>query len=99
MKRALAVVVVLLVVAVVLPAVAAACPNCTSAASTTEKPGQTGVWRGMYWSILLMVSAPFTMVVGLFVAVRRARRRQLGSAPPAPPPLAFPERGDAGARP
>ena len=99
MKRTLALLAVLIVVAVLLPAVAAACPNCTSAASTTEKPGQMGVWRGMYWSILLMVGAPFSMVVAMFVAVRRARRRHLASSPPAPSPLAFPGRGDVGARP
>ncbi len=99
MKRALWIVAVVLLVAFVLPAVAAACPLCKEAASATEKPGQAGVWRGMYWSILLMVSAPFAMVAGMIVAVRRARRRLLASAPPSPAPLAFPERGNAGARP
>ena len=99
MKRTLGIVAVLLVLAVVLPSVASACPNCVGAASTTEKPGQAGVWRGMYWSILLMVLAPFAMVVGMIVVVRRAHRRQLASAPPSAPPLAFRERGDAGARP
>ncbi|MGE5413655.1 MAG: hypothetical protein ACM3NW_05725 [Syntrophomonadaceae bacterium] len=99
MKRVLWIVTVLLVVGVILPAVASACPLCKEAASATEKPGQTGVWRGMYWSILLMVSAPFAMVGAMIVAVRRARRRMLASSPPSPPPLAFPERGNAGARP
>ena len=99
MKRVLWIAAALLLVALVLPAVASACPLCKEATSTAEKPGQTGMWRGMYWSILLMVSAPFAMVGTMIVAVRRARRRQLASAPPAPPPLAFPEGGGAGARP
>lgn len=98
MKRTIGLLAIVLVLAVLLPTVAAACPNCTSATSTTEKPGQMGVWRGMYWSILLMVGAPFSLVAAMFVTLRRARRRQLASAPPAPAPLAFPERGDAGVR-
>jgi hypothetical protein len=97
MKQTLVAVVILLVLAAVLPAVAAACPNCTSATSTTEKPGQTGVWRGMYWSILLMVGAPFAMVSAMIVAVRRARRKLDAAQPPAVPPLPFPG-GGSGAR-
>jgi hypothetical protein len=94
MKRAIRIAVVLLVLTVVLPAVASACPNCVGAASTTEKPGDAGVWRGMYWSILLMVGAPFAMVVAMFVAVRRARRN-LPPPPPGPAPLPFPGAGGA----
>ncbi len=97
MKRALWIAAALLVLAVVLPAVASACPNCVGATSTTEKPGDAGVWRGMYWSILLMVGAPFSMVVAMIVAVRRARRRLEAGLPPPAPPLPFPE-GGAGAR-
>jgi hypothetical protein len=89
--RVLAVVVL---VAILAPALAAACPLCTAAASNADKPGQSDVWRGMYWSILLMVAAPFTMVGAMIVAVRRARRN-LPPPPPAPPPLAFPGAGGA----
>ena len=94
MKRALWIAAVLLVLAVVLPSVASACPNCVGAASNADKPGQSDVWRGMYWSILLMVAAPFTMVTALIVAVRRARRN-LPPPPPAPAPLSFPGAGGA----
>ena len=98
MKRVLWIAAALVLVALVLPAVASACPLCKEAASTAEKPGQAGVWRGMYWSILLMVSTPFAMVGGMILAVRRARRRLQAAAPPPPaPPLAFPG-GGAGAR-
>ena len=48
---------------------------CNYAMSNTDKPGQSDVWRGMYWSILLMVLMPFSMVGALIVAVRRAQRR------------------------
>ena len=87
---------VVLLVAILAPALAAACPLCKDAASNADKPGQTDMWRGMYWSILLMVAAPFAMVAAMFVAVKRARRN-LAPPPPAPAPLAFP--GTGGARP
>jgi hypothetical protein len=89
MKRALWIAAAALLIAILLPAIAAACPLCKDAASNADKPGQSDVWRGMYWSILLMVAAPFTMVGALIVAVRRARRN-LPPPPPAPAPLPFP---------
>ena len=89
MKRAVWIAAAVLLIAVLLPAIAAACPLCKDAASNADKPGQSDVWRGMYWSILLMVAAPFTMVGALIVAVRRARRN-LPPPPPAPAPLPFP---------
>jgi len=97
MKRAFWIAAAVLLVSLLLPALASACPLCKEAASTADKPGQSGVWRGMYWSILLMVSAPFAMVGALFVAVRRARRRLDAALPPPVPTLPFPE-GGAGAR-
>jgi len=97
MKRALWIAAAVLLLAVLLPAVASACPLCKDAASTADKPGQAGVWRGMYWSILLMVSAPFAMVGAMIVAVRRARRRLDAALPPPAPTLTFPE-GGTGAR-
>jgi hypothetical protein len=92
MRRALWIAVAVLLLAVLLPAVASTCPLCKDAASNADKPGQSDVWRGMYWSILLMVSAPFAMVGALIVAVRRARRN-LPPSPPGPPPLEFPGAG------
>jgi heme/copper-type cytochrome/quinol oxidase subunit 2 len=93
MKSAARVLAVVLLVAVVLPVVAAACPLCKEAASNADQPGQSGMWRGMYWSILLMVAMPFMMVGGMIVAVRRARRRQESALPGPRPPLPFPETG------
>ncbi len=94
MKRVLWIAAALLLVAIVLPAAASACPLCKDAASNADKPGQSDVWRGMYWSILLMVAAPFTMVGALIIAVKRARRN-LPPAPPVPAPLPFPGAGGA----
>jgi hypothetical protein len=65
---------VVLLVAVLAPALASACPLCKEAASDADKPGATSMWRGMYWSILFMVSAPFAMVGAMIVMVRRAKR-------------------------
>ena len=94
MKPVIRVLAVALLVAILLPTLVAACPLCKEAASNADKPGQSGVWRGMYWSILLMVAMPFTMVGAMIVAVKRARRRNPAS-PPAPAPLAFPGAGGA----
>jgi hypothetical protein len=93
MKTAARVLVAVLLVAILLPALASACPLCKEAASTTEKPGQSGMWRGMYWSILLMVAMPFMMVGGMILAVRRAKRRHDAALPRPPAPLPFPETG------
>ncbi len=82
---------------VLLPALAAACPLCKEAASDADKPGTTCVWRGMYWSILLMVAAPFAMVGAMILAVRRARRRAHAALPR--PRRRCPSRDSRGARP
>ena len=58
--------------ALVLPVVLAACPLCKE-----EIPDNgPGMWRGMYWSILLMVAMPFAMAGTIILLVLRARRRQ-----------------------
>jgi heme/copper-type cytochrome/quinol oxidase subunit 2 len=92
MKRALWIAAAVLLVVLLLPAIASACPLCKEAASNADKPGQSDVWRGMYWSILLMVAAPFVMVSALIVAIQRARRN-LPPPPPVPAPLSFPGNG------
>jgi hypothetical protein len=94
MRPFLRVLAVVLLVAILVPALVAACPLCKEASSNADKPGQSNVWRGMYWSILLMVGMPFTMVGAMIVAVRRARRN-LPPPPPAPAPLSFPGAGGA----
>ncbi len=75
MRTVLRVAAIVLVVAVLVPALSAACPLCKEASSDNDKVGATSVWRGMYWSILFMVSAPFAMVGTMIVLIRRARRR------------------------
>ncbi len=99
MKTALRIAAVVLLVAVLVPALAAACPLCKEAASDADKPGSGsgGMWRGMYWSILLMVGMPFAMVGGMIWMVVRERRRREKLLPRPAPPLAFPE--SRGARP
>ena len=92
MKRALGTAAAVLLLALLLPAIASACPLCKEAASNADKTGQSDVWRGMYWSILLMVAAPFAMVTALIVAIKRARRN-LPPPPPVPVPLSFPGTG------
>ncbi len=97
MRTAVRVAAVVLLAALLLPALAAACPNCKDAASNADKPGAASVWRGMYWSILLMVGMPFGMVGGMILMVRRARRRREAGLPRPAATLAFP--GSPGARP
>ena len=80
MRSIVRVAAVLLLLSVLVPALAAACPLCKEA--TPDAPGSTSVWRGMYWSILFMIGAPFAMVVTMIFAVRRARRRLSDSAAP-----------------
>ena len=91
MKTALRVAAVVLLLAVLVPAIAAACPLCKEAASVADKPGSSSMWRGMYWSILLMVGMPFAMVGMLVVMIQRARRRREASLPRPMAPLPFPD--------
>jgi hypothetical protein len=69
------VVVVAMVVLVLLPALLSACPLCKDALEdkTTGVPNQLGV--GFYYSILLMVAAPFLAVGVVFFRIYRMRRR------------------------
>jgi hypothetical protein len=53
------------------------------------------MWRGMYWSILLMVAMPFAMVGTMIFAVIRARRRKEASLPRPAAPLPFPDSSGA----
>jgi hypothetical protein len=76
---------VALVALVLLPALLSACPLCKDALEDANSgvPNQLG--RGFYYSILLMVSAPFVVVGALFFRISRMRRRGLlGGASPAP---------------
>ena len=89
---------------VLLPALLSACPLCKDAKPSNAVAG-TDVWRGMYWSILLMVAVPFGVVTSVIVAIVRARKRHSASLGPAAAtqgaagtaraPLPFPESGGA----
>ncbi len=69
------VVVCALLLAVLLPVVLAACPLCKEDVAD-QGPS---MWRGMFWSILLMVTMPFAVVGTIVLKVLHARRRQGGS--------------------
>ena len=60
---------------IVLPALLSACPLCKEAQPSNAVAG-TDMWRGMYWSILLMVTMPFAAAGTIAILVLRARRRQ-----------------------
>ncbi len=76
---------VLVLVSVLLPALAGACPLCKDAKSDTDYPGgSASLPKGFYYSILLMVSAPFAVVGGLALRIVHARRRAISAAAPAP---------------
>jgi len=57
--------------------VAMACPNCKDSLAQND-PARSGLSRGFYWSILLMLSTPFVVTAGLgtyfYLLVRKARR-------------------------
>jgi hypothetical protein len=90
MRTAVRVVSIVLLVSVLLPVLAAACPLCKEAASEADKAGSNSMWRGMYWSILLMVGAPFAMVGAFIIATRRWRRPRVAALPRISAPLPFP---------
>ena len=80
MQIACRIVVLLLLAAVLAPAIAGACPNCKDATSDAETPGgSANLGRGFFWSILLMVAAPFTVVGSVAVVILRKRRRLPGA--------------------
>jgi hypothetical protein len=67
-----------LLLAVLLPAVLSACPLCKEDVAD-DGPS---MWRGMFWSILLMVSMPFAATGAIVLLVLRARRRQAALGAP-----------------
>jgi len=69
------IVLALVLVALLAPAVVSACPLCKDAKSDTDYPGGgASLPKGFYYSILLMVSAPFAVVGGLAARIVLARR-------------------------
>lgn len=67
-----------LVVLLALATVADACPNCKE--TIAGDPAQQGLVKGIYFSILFMMSAPFFILGGIcsyfYYLVRRERARQ-----------------------
>lgn len=72
----------------VFPDLAAACPGCKDAISQQDPQGMSMV-QGYFWSILFMMSMPFTILIGVstyfYVLVRRARKVAAPSSPYAEP--------------
>ena len=74
-------------------AAASACPLCKDAKSDSDYAGGTAsLPKGFYYSILLMVSAPFAVVGGLGLRIFLARRRALApkGSTPEPRPSSVP---------
>jgi hypothetical protein len=71
-RRLVAALALLLPLAVTSPC--AACPNCKEAVAA--QPGEAAAMSNGYnWSVLLMLSMPFTLLgTGAFAVVRAARR-------------------------
>ena len=67
-----------LLLAALLPVVLSACPLCKEEVSDNGP----SMWRGMFWSILLMVTMPFAAAGTIAVLVLRARRRAAAGARP-----------------
>jgi len=74
MGPAARVVLVLLLAALLVPALAAACPLCKDAEADTPG-GSASLARGFYYSILLMIAAPWTAVGTVAFLIVRKRRR------------------------
>ena len=76
MKPAARIALVVVLAAVLVPAFVSACPLCKDAKADTDYAGGTAsLPHGFYYSILLMVSAPFLVVGGLIFRIWLARRR------------------------
>lgn len=83
LNAALRQVVPLLLIAAVMAVVAGAealgCPNCKDAVNTSDPEG-LNVARGYFYSILLMLAMPFTLVGSFGAYVWREMRRQKAAA-------------------
>ena len=79
--------------------VASACPSCQAALASQE--GGQRVVQGFFWSILFMMSMPFSILTGLstyfYFLVRRARHEDAVRVPVSTGNPAAPQRArDAG---
>ena len=88
MRSSVRVILVLVMLAILAPAIAGACPLCKDAKANTDYPGgSASLPKGFYYSILLMVSAPFLVMGGLLLKIHLARRRLRSLPAPAPEAL------------
>ena len=86
MKAAARILLVLLLAGVLAPAAASACPLCKEAKADTDYAGGTAsLPKGFYYSILLMVGAPFAVVGTLATKIILSRRRLASRGSPATP--------------
>lgn len=86
-----------LVIGTLCPAPVAACPNCTeilnestSGTPTIDRQQAEGLATGFYWSILMMIATPFSIVGGLgamlyFNIRKNAPQSEPGRPRPRPP--------------
>lgn len=74
-KRVVVAIVVAALAIVLLAADASACPNCKDAVNTADPDG-LNMARGYFYSILIMLAMPFTLVASFGVYVWREFRRQ-----------------------
>ncbi len=57
---------------------AQACPNCKEAVANQEGADGEGLRQGYFWSIIMMLSVPLSVVsAGTFMVVRAAKRGAL----------------------
>ena len=57
---------------------ALACPGCKEALANQEGIDAAGVRNGYFWSILMMIGTPFSLLsAGAFAVVRAAKRGAL----------------------
>lgn len=76
MNTSLRILLVAVAIVLLLPALAAACPLCKDAKSDADYAGGTAsLPSGFYYSVILMVSAPFVVVGGLLFRIYLSRRR------------------------
>jgi heme/copper-type cytochrome/quinol oxidase subunit 2 len=75
MKRLVPLAALSLVAVVVCAADALGCPNCKDAVNTSDPDG-LNLARGYFYSILLMLAMPFTLIGSFSCYVWREMRRQ-----------------------
>ena len=57
---------------------ASACPNCKEAVANQQGSDAEGMRNGYFWSIIIMISVPFSLVgAGTFMVVRAVKRGAL----------------------